>query len=77
MNMNGKLLKYIRFNPNEPKQNPVEDIWLHAKKFVFVREFIICVIPLLLLKGYLKIVTHHQVSDFSKIFMYNSFSLII
>lgn len=55
MNMNGKLLKYIRFNPNEPKQNPVEDIWLHAKKFVFVRGFIICVIPLLLLKGYLNL----------------------
>lgn len=27
----------IRFAPNDPTQNPVEDIWLYAKNFI--REF--------------------------------------
>ncbi len=45
----------IRFAPNAPEQNPVEDIWLHTKKFVreFYHLFIICVNFSLQLKGYL------------------------
>ncbi len=36
MNRNGKLLVY-ESAPNDPTQNPVEDIWLYAKNFI--REF--------------------------------------
>jgi len=62
----------IRFAPNDPKQNPVEDIWLHAKKFV--REFYHLCNSFAAVKRLFELVTHHQVFDFPKMFMYDSFS---
>lgn len=62
----------IRFAPNDPKQNPVEDIWLSAKKFV--REFYHLGKSFAAVKRLFELITHHQIFDFPKMFMYNSFS---
>lgn len=61
----------IRFAPNDPTQNPVEDIWLHAKNFI--REFYHLCKSFPHVKRLFELVTHHQVFDFPKIFMYGSF----
>ena len=61
----------IRFAPNDPTQNPVEDIWLQAKNFV--REFYHLCKSFSHLKRLFELVTHHQVFDFPKISMYGSF----
>lgn len=58
----------IRFAPNDPTQNPVEDIWLYAKKFV--RKFYHLCKSFSHIKRLFQLVTHHQVFDFPKIFMY-------
>ncbi|BDA76108.1 hypothetical protein CAL7716_102740 (plasmid) [Calothrix sp. PCC 7716] len=60
----------IRFAPNDPTQNPVEDIWLYAKKFV--REFYHLCKSFSSLKSLFEFVTHHQIFDFPKMFMYDS-----
>gem|GEM_PF-2297488 len=65
LNENEYKVTCLRFAPNDPTQNPVEDIWLHAKNFI--REFYHFV------KRLFELVTHHQVFDFPKIFMYGSF----
>ncbi|MGI2909504.1 IS630 family transposase [Tolypothrix sp. VBCCA 56010] len=65
----------IRFAPNAPEQNPVEDIWLQAKKFV--REFYHLCNSFTSVKRLFKLVTHHQIFNFQKIFMYDSFSRMI
>ncbi len=59
----------IRFAPNDPTQNPVEDIWLHAKNFI--REFYHLCKSFIHVKRLFVLVTHHQVFDFTKIFMYS------
>ena len=61
----------IRFAPNDPTQNPVEDIWLHAKKFI--REFYHLCKSFSHVKRLFELVTHHQIFNFPKIFMYDSF----
>jgi len=58
----------IRFAPNDPTQNPVEDIWLHAKNFI--REFYHLCKSFPHVKRLFELVTHHQFFDFPKIFMY-------
>jgi transposase len=65
----------IQFAPNDPEQNPVEDIWLYAKRFV--REFYHLCKSFAAVKRLFELITHHQTFDFPKIFMYNSFSRII
>jgi transposase len=60
----------LRFAPNDPTQNPVEDIWLYAKNFV--REFSHLCKSFPHVKRLFELVTHHQVFDFPKIFMYGS-----
>ena len=70
MNPNFKLLVY-ESAPNEPTQNPVEDIWLHAKNFI--RDYHLCK-SFSHVKKLFELVTHYQVFDFPKIFMYSSFS---
>ena len=65
----------IQFAPNDPEQNPVEDIWLYAKRFV--REFYHLCKSFAAVKRLFELITHHQIFDFPKIFMYNSFSRII
>ena len=58
----------IRFAPNDPTPNPVEDIWLHAKNFI--RAFYHLCKSFIHVKRLFVLVTHHQVFDFPKIFMY-------
>lgn len=58
----------IRFAPNDPTQNPVEDIWLQAKNFL--REFYHLCKSFTQVKRLFELVTHHQVFDFPKLFMY-------
>lgn len=59
----------IRFAPNAPEQNPVEDIWLHAKNFI--REFYHLGKSFAAVKRLFELVTHYQIFDFPKMFMYD------
>lgn len=59
----------IREAPNAPEQNPVEDIWLYAKKFI--REFYHLCKSFAAVKRLFELVTQHQIFNFSKIFMYD------
>ena len=70
MNMSGKLRACL-FAPNDPTQNPVEDIWLHAKKFI--REFYHLCKSFSHVKRLFELVTHHQTFNYPKIFMCDSF----
>ena len=58
----------LLFAPNDPTQNPVKDIWLHAKNFI--REFHHLCKSFPHVKRLFEFVTHHQFFDFPKIFMY-------
>ena len=62
----------IRFAPNAPAQNPVEDVLLQAKRFI--REFYHLCKSFFAVKRLFKLVTHQQIFDFPKIFMYGAFS---
>jgi transposase len=62
----------IRLAPNAPEQNPVEDIWLQAKRFI--REFYHLCKSFFAVKRLFELVTHHQIFDFPKIFMSGAFS---
>lgn len=62
----------IRFAPNDPKQNPVEDVWLQAKRFI--REFYHLCKSFRALKWLFEFATHCQIFQFPKVFMYGSFS---
>ncbi len=65
----------IRFAPNAPKQNPMEDIWLQAKRFV--REYYHLYKSCGVVKCLFKLVTHLPIFDFPKLFTYGCFSQII
>ncbi len=62
----------IRLAPNAPQQNPIEDIWLQAKRFI--RECYHLCKSFGVVKYLFKFVTHHQVFNFPKLFTYGSFS---
>lgn len=62
----------IRFAPNAPEQNPIEDIWLQAKRFVR-KSYHLCK-SFGVVKFLFEFVTHHQVFDFPKLFLYGAFS---
>jgi transposase len=62
----------LRFAPNDPKQNPIEDIWLQAKRFI--REFYHLCTSFNLVKFLFEFVTHHQTFNFPKLFTYGCFS---
>lgn len=64
-----------RFAPHAPEQNPVEDVWLQAKRFIrtcyhLCKSFAV-------VKFLFEFVTHRQVFNFPKLSMYGFFSLII
>jgi transposase len=61
----------IRFAPNDPRQNPIEDVWLQAKRFI--REFYQLCTTFPITKWLFEFVTHHQTFSFPKLFMYGSF----
>ena len=76
LNENEWKVTCIRFAPIDPKQNPLENIWLSAKKFV--REFYhLCKSNASSVKKLFELVTHHQIFNFLKMFMYDSLSRII
>lgn len=66
------LLTCFRFAPNAPQQNPVEDIWLHAKRFI--REFYFFCHNFTLVKALFEISIHCQNFDFPKLHQYGVFS---
>lgn len=62
----------IRFAPNDPRQNPIEDIGLQAKRFI--REYYQLCQSFSLVKFLFEFVTHRQTFDFPKLFTYGCFS---
>ena len=60
------------FAPNAPEQNPVEDIWLQAKRFLR-KNWYLCKYFSLIKKLFM-LVTHCQTFDFFKLEMYGFFS---
>ncbi|MEO1523209.1 MAG: transposase [Cyanobacteria bacterium J06633_2] len=64
-------LTCIRFAPNDPTQNPVEDVWLQGKRFI--REFHRYCSSFRIVKQLFELVTHQQVFRFPKVFTYGSF----
>ncbi len=62
----------IRFAPNAPQQNPIEDIWLLALRFI--RECYHLCKSFGVVKYLFELVTHCQSFDFPKLFTYGSFS---
>lgn len=65
----------IRFAPNDPKQNPIEDIWLQAKRFI--RAYYHLCQSFNVVKFLFEFVTHRQTFDFPKLFSYGCFSQLI
>ncbi len=65
----------LRFAPNALEQNPIEDVWLQAKRFL--REFYPLCRSFAIVKRLFEFATHHQRFDFDKLSMYRAFSLII
>lgn len=61
----------IRFAPNAPEQNPIEDIWLSAKRFV--RQFYSICSSFAIAKRLFELATEHQIFDFPKLSLYGSF----
>jgi transposase len=64
----------LRFAPNAPGQNPIEDVWLQAKRFV--RECYHLCHSFGVVKYLFEFVTHRQIFNFPKLFTYGSFSQI-
>lgn len=62
----------IRFAPNDPKQNPIEDIWLQAKRFI--REWYHLCKSFRAVKALFEFSIHRQIFDFPKLFTYGCFS---
>lgn len=62
----------IRFAPNAPEQNPIEDVWLQAKRFV--REFYSLCSSFSVVKRLFELATHRQIFNFHKLSLYGSFS---
>ncbi len=69
------VITCTRFAPNAPEQNPVEDVWLQAKRFI--RGYYHLCTSFAVVKFLFKFVTHRQVFDFPKLSMYGTFSLLI
>ncbi len=67
-------LTCIRFAPNAPEQNPVEDIWLQAKRWI--RECYHLCKSFWVVKLLFELVTHRQVFDFPKLHKYGTFSIL-
>ena len=66
------LLTCTRLAPNAPEQNPVEDIWLQAKRFI--RQVYYLCKSFAVVKFLFKFVIHDRVFNFSKLSMYGIFS---
>lgn len=64
-----------RFAPNDPTQNPIEDIWLQGKRFI--REWYHLCKSFPAIKCLFEFATHCQSFEYSKLFDYGHFSLTI
>lgn len=62
-----------RFAPNDPTQNPIEDVWLQGKRFI--REWYHLCKSFPLVKYLFEFAIHEQTFDFPKMFDYGQFSL--
>jgi putative transposase len=65
-------LTCLRFAPNDPTQNPIEDIWLQAKRWI--RECYHLCQSFKAVKVLFELVTHRQTFNFPKLFSYGCFS---
>lgn len=65
----------IRFAANDPRQNPIEDIWLQAKRFI--REYYHLCTSFNVARFLFEFVTHRQIFDFPKLFTYGCFLQLI
>ena len=65
----------LRFAPNDPKQNPIEDIWLQAKRLI--RESYHVCSSFKVVKFLFEFVTHQRIFNFPKLFTYGHFSQLI
>ena len=65
----------MRFAPNDPTQNPIEDVWLQAKRFI--RQYYHLLKNFNNVKRLFELVTHLQVFCFEKIFKYGFFPQLI
>lgn len=61
-------ITWIRLAPNAPEQNPVEDVWLQAKRFI--RKYARLCKKFRSVKLLFKLLTHCQTFTFAKTFMY-------
>ena len=66
------LITCERFAPNAPQQNPVEDIWLCAKRLI--REFYFFCHSFSVVKGLFEFSVDCQIFDFPKLHEYGVFS---
>jgi transposase len=64
----------VRFAPNQPKQNPIEDVWLQAKNWL--RQYSVWFSSFRPMKQLFELFFSLEVFDFPKIYMYGSFSKI-
>jgi transposase len=65
----------IKFAPNAPEQNPVEDIWLQGKNFV--RKFYKYCQSFVDVKYLFKLFIHEEIFSFEKIFEYDFFTQLV
>ena len=65
-------ITYELFAPYAPEQNPVEDIWLQAKRFI--REYWHLCKSFPIVKNLFMFATNFQFFDFPKLNMYGSFA---
>jgi transposase len=65
----------LRFAPNDPTQNPIEDIWLQTKRWV--RECYHMCKTFAAVKYIFELFAHCQIFDFPKLHKYGNFSHII
>ena len=66
------LITCERFAPNAPQQNPVEDIWLQAKRLI--REFYFFCHSFSVVKALFQLSVDCQIFDFPKLHEYGVFS---
>jgi putative transposase len=64
-----RLINCIKFAPNGPEQNPVEDIWLQAKNFI--RRYYHLCDSFKVVKWLFEFFTNGQIFDFPKIYEYD------
>ena len=66
------LITCERFAPNAPQQNPVEDIWLQAKRLI--REYYFFCHSFSVVKELFELAVHCQIFNFTKLNEYGVFS---